>query len=96
MNPQETGLSVIPETKAVTKFSAEHGQEVGLPSPEAVNYMMSVAKLITSTALIGNDMGADQQPEGRVAPIWIFAEGDLRAEPGGNQGECLRQDDRRA
>ncbi len=61
MTPQdEKALVAAPqqtETKAVTKFTAEHGKEVGLPSPEAVNYMMSVANLLLNSSLITGDMG---------------------------------------
>jgi len=54
----ESAPNAVPDgTKAITRFTAEHGMEVGLPSPEAVNYMMSVAKLLADTALIGSDMG---------------------------------------
>lgn len=64
MNPEDPKLSqeIVPvaqatEARAVTKFTAAHGMEVGLPSPEAVNYMMSVAKLLLESSLITKDMG---------------------------------------
>jgi hypothetical protein len=67
MNPQEeTGLAVPEKTQVFKKFTGEHAHEVGLPSPEALNYMMSVAKLITSTALIGNDMGLTSNQKGEL------------------------------
>jgi hypothetical protein len=50
----------VPETmRAVTKFTAEHAHEVGLPSPEAVNFMMSVASLLIDSTLVTQDMGND-------------------------------------
>lgn len=66
MNPteeQNEGLVpavVVPlETRAVTKFSEKDARELGLPSPTAINFMMSVANLITRSALITQDMGVD-------------------------------------
>lgn len=68
MTPQnENNTTLVPAqavpetTKAVTRFTAEHGREVGLPSPEAVNYMTSIANLLTRSALITPDMGTDPE-----------------------------------
>ena len=58
---QELVPAPAPEARAVTKFTAEHGMEVGLPSPEAINYMMSVAKLVSNSALVTKDMGVGDQ-----------------------------------
>lgn len=50
-------IQAVPTTmKAVTKFSEKHAHEVGLPSPEAINFMMSVATMLTSSALVSKDM----------------------------------------
>jgi hypothetical protein len=52
----------VPETmKAVTKFTAEHAHEVGLPTPEAINYMMSVSSLLINSTLVTPDMGQDEK-----------------------------------
>ena len=67
MNPQDQHeTALVPatqqtEAKAVTKFTAEHGKEVGLPSPEAINYMMSVATLLLESSLVTPDMGKTPQ-----------------------------------
>lgn len=57
MNPQDTEGFVPEAGKAVVKFTGEHAQEVGLPSPQAINYMMSIANMLSSSALVGKDMG---------------------------------------
>lgn len=49
--------AVAQEMRTMTKFTADHAREVGLPSPEAINYMMSVANMLVNTALVGKDMG---------------------------------------
>lgn len=58
---EETQLQpaeAVPETgKAVTKFGAEHGREVGLPSPQAINFMVSTANLVLNSSLVTADMG---------------------------------------
>ncbi len=64
----------VPEFgKAIVKYGAEHGQEVGLPSPQAINYMMSVAKLITSTALVGQGMGLSKMQKEEMAKAGFTA-----------------------
>lgn len=44
-------------TKASTReITADHARELGLPSPEAINYMSNISKLIINSALITGDM----------------------------------------
>ncbi len=67
MNDELQPAKAVPETmKAVTKFTAEHAREVGLPSPEAVNYMMSIANMLLSSALITQDMALPDSEIGRL------------------------------
>lgn len=71
MSTQVNGPAVEPQaipesTKAITKFTAEHAHEVGLPSPQAVNYMMSVATLLANSALVTPDMGLSDTQLGRL------------------------------
>lgn len=65
MTPTETALvpaQAVPESaKAVTKFTKDHANEIGLPSPESINFMTSVANLLTRSALITPDMGNDPE-----------------------------------
>ena len=49
--------AVAETAKSVTKFTAEDAHEVRLPSPSAVNYMVSVANLLLDSTLITPDMG---------------------------------------
>lgn len=67
MNPQdqETSTAIATTTKAVA-FTAEHGREVGLPSPQAVNYMFSIANMLYSSALVGKDMGLSKDQISRL------------------------------
>jgi hypothetical protein len=45
------------QTKAVTlKYSAESAREVGLPSQEAISYMMSIASMLSDSALVTKDV----------------------------------------
>ena len=47
----------VPEgTRTLTKFTAEHAHEVGLPSPEAINFMTGIANMLAGSALITPDM----------------------------------------
>lgn len=78
MNPQDSETQEVvsvptPESRAITKFTAEHGLEVGLPSPEAINFMMSVAKLVSQSALVTKDMGVgpDQIRSNALAKMLI-------------------------
>lgn len=67
LNEELPPTQAIPEgTKPITRYTAEHGREVGLPSPEAINFMMSVCNLITSTALIGKDMGLTKEQKAEM------------------------------
>lgn len=53
-----TPAQAVPDAaRSVTKFTAEDAHEVRLPSPSAVNYMVSVANLLLDSTLITPDMG---------------------------------------
>lgn len=57
----------LPETtKSVTKFSAEHAKELGLPSPEAFNYMTAVVNQLKGSALVPQ-MERDASPQQATA-----------------------------
>lgn len=85
MNPQDDkALIAAPqqtETKSVTKFTAEHGREVGLPSPEAVNYMMSVANLLLNSSLITGDMGTTPEKVKANALAKMLVGHELQMQP---------------
>lgn len=59
MTPQNSDSKelALVDSGSTTRFTAEHGQEIGMPSPQAINYMMSIANMLISSALIGKDMG---------------------------------------
>jgi hypothetical protein len=44
------------DNKELEKYNDEQAREVGLPSPAALQYMMSVADMLTTTVLISADM----------------------------------------
>lgn len=53
---------VVPtEGRQVTRFTKEHAQEIRLPSPEAVNYMASVCRMLAGSALVTKDMFFEEQ-----------------------------------
>jgi len=67
MSEEQQESRAVPDSmKAVTKFTAEHAREVGLPSPEAVNYMMSIANMLLNSALITLDMALPDNEIGRL------------------------------
>ena len=67
MSEEQQEVRAVPDSmKAVTKFTAEHAREVGLPSPEAVNYMMSIANMLLNSALITLDMALPDNEIGRL------------------------------
>ena len=67
MSEELQALQAVPEKmRAVTKFTADHAKEIGLPSPEAVNYMMSVANMLLNSALITPDMSMPDHEIGRL------------------------------
>lgn len=72
---QPTAETTVPETaKAITKFKEAHAHEVGLPSPQAVNYMFSVANMLYSSALVGKDMGLSKDQVARLQSFGITGE----------------------
>jgi hypothetical protein len=44
------------DTKDLAQYTAEQAREVGLPTPQAVQYMMSIANMLLTSALITPDM----------------------------------------
>lgn len=73
MTPQEE--QAVPESgKAITKYTAQDAHEVGLPSPAAVNYMFSIAKMLYSSALVGKDMGLSKDQVARLQSFGITGE----------------------
>lgn len=73
MNPQPEEQAVPETAKAVQKFTEIHAQEIGLPSPQAVNYMFSIATMLSSTALVGKDMGLSKDQVTRLREFGIPA-----------------------
>lgn len=72
MNP--AGDAVAEVGKALTKFTAEHAHEVGLPSPEAINFMFKLAGMLSCSALVGKDMGLSKDQIARLREFGVNGE----------------------
>lgn len=69
MNPQDEAVA---ETgRQLTKYSEAHAHEVGLPSPQAVNFMFSVANMLYSSALVTKDMGLSKDQVARLREFGV-------------------------
>jgi hypothetical protein len=62
----------------LTKVTEEQAKEIGLPSPQAVEYMMSIANMLLTSALITPDMEPPKEAiQALVAAKWEQKEIDL-------------------
>ncbi len=74
MNPTEEQGVVAEVGKALVKFTAVHAHEVGLPSPEAINFMFKLAGMLSCSALVGKDMGLSKDQVSRLREFGVTGE----------------------
>lgn len=70
MNPTEEA-GVVETSKALTKFGPAEAQEIGLPSPSALNFMFSTANMLYSSALVTKDMGLSKDQVARLQQFGV-------------------------
>lgn len=70
MNPTEEA-GVAETSKALTKFGPSEAQEIGLPSPAALNFMFSTANMLYSSALVTKDMGLSKDQVARLQQFGV-------------------------
>lgn len=58
---EQPQTALIAQEKKITRFTEEGAHEVGLPSPDAMNYMISVASYLAPSALCTPDMGTSAE-----------------------------------
>lgn len=72
-NPETTAVATQPK-RLVDKFSPGAGVGIGLPKPEEMEYMMSVARHLSRSALIGKDMGLSADQIARYKSMGVSAD----------------------